>query len=312
MNRISLPNDQANVSPMEALHHPLFNDHNVSVWVKRDDLNHPTIQGNKWHKLKRNLQAAKAAGKTTLLTFGGAYSNHIAATAAAGQAFEFKTIGYIRGDEFANRPSRWSHTLHTARQKGMELHFLSRADYRLKTQPAFLKTLTAEHPGAYILPEGGTNELAVRGFDELCQAIEHQCPNWTHLYTSVGTGGTLAGLVKFATPTPQRHILGVASLKQADYLIPDIETLSGVSHNTTGSPNWRLLTEYCGPGYGRISPEIEAAQHWFETQFHISLDPVYTNKLVFGFLQELQAGRIPQGAKVVLYHSGGLQGNPKT
>jgi 1-aminocyclopropane-1-carboxylate deaminase len=280
--------------------------------MKRDDLNHPTIQGNKWHKLKHNLEAAKGAEKSTLLTFGGAYSNHIAATAAAGQTFGFQTIGYIRGDELADRPERWSQTLHTAQQNGMQLHFLSRSDYRLKTQSDFLEVLSAEHPAAYILPEGGTNQTAVQGFQTLSQTIEFQCPNWSHLFTAVGTGGTLAGLVKFATPNPQRHILGVASLKQADYLIPDIESLSGVSYNVAHSPNWRLLTEYCGQGYGQTAPDIEAAQHWFESQFHIPLDSVYTNKMVYGFLQELQSGRLPSGSKVVLYHSGGLQGNPKT
>lgn len=297
---------------MTALKHPLFADHGIDVWMKRDDLNHPAIQGNKWHKLKLNLEAAKAAGKSTLLTFGGAYSNHIAATAATGQAFGFQTIGYIRGDELAGRPESWSHTLLTAQQNGMQLHFLSRADYRLKTQSDFLDTLSTKHPSAYILPEGGTNQAAIQGFQRLSQTIESQCPNWSHLFTAVGTGGTLAGLVKFATPKPQRRILGIASLKQADNLIPSIETLSGVSHNAAGSPNWRLLTDYCGPGYGRTSPEIEAAQHWFKRQFHIPLDPVYTNKLAFGFLQELQSSRIPRGSKVVLYHSGGLQGNPKT
>jgi 1-aminocyclopropane-1-carboxylate deaminase len=297
---------------MIALEHPLFADHSIKVWMKRDDLNHPTIQGNKWHKLKLNLEAAKAAGKSTLLTFGGAYSNHIAATAAAGQAFGFQTIGYIRGDELADRPERWSHTLLTAQQNGMQLHFLPRADYRLKTQSDFLNTLSTKHSAAYILPEGGTNQAAVQGFQTLSQTIESQCPNWSHLFTAVGTGGTLAGLVKFATPKSQRRVLGIASLKQADYLIPDIEAFSGVSHNAADSPNWRLLTEYCGPGYGQTAPDIEAARHWFESQFHIPLDSVYTNKMVYGFLQELQSGRLPSGSKVVLYHSGGLQGNPKT
>lgn len=295
-------------TPLQPLHHPLFAEYGIAVWIKRDDLNHPSVQGNKWHKLKHNLQAASAAGHTALLTFGGAYSNHIAATAAAGEAFGLDTIGYIRGDELAGKPDRWSHTLRTAQQNGMQLQFLSRADYRRKNDFHFLDQLTDKHPNAYILPEGGTNVLAVNGFAELSETIEHQCPDWTHLYTAVGTGGTLAGLVKFAPRSRTRQLFGIATLNQADSLIGDIERLCGLPHQSGGTVQWRLLTHYAGAGYGRTSAEIQATQHWFESQFQLLLDPIYTAKLVFGFLQELQAQKIPRGAKVVLYHSGGLQG----
>ncbi|MDG4812409.1 pyridoxal-phosphate dependent enzyme [Hydrogenovibrio sp. 3SP14C1] len=292
------------------LNHDLFDEKEIQVWMKRDDLNHPTIQGNKLHKLKYNLAAAKQQGKESLLTFGGAYSNHIAATAAAGKSFGFKTIGFIRGDELENQPDKWSPTLKEAHNNGMQLHFLNRMDYRQKTRAHFLQQLQQQFPDSYILPEGGTNELALQGFEELSQQLAMQCPDWTHLYCAVGTGGTLAGLVKFsASFTDQpRHLLGVATLKQASYLIPTIEQLCGIHHNQKGVTQWQLLQDYCGQGYGKENTDIHTARIWFEDLFEIPLDPVYTNKMIYGFLEELAADKIPPGAKVILYHSGGLQG----
>ncbi|RUM93290.1 MAG: cysteine desulfhydrase [Thiomicrospira sp.] len=297
-------------TPLTPLNHPLFDEKAIQVWIKRDDLNHPTIQGNKLHKLKYNLAEAGQLGKKSLLTFGGAYSNHIAATAAAGYSYGFKTIGFIRGDELANQPEKWSTTLQTAYQNGMQLHFLNRMDYRQKTRAHFFQQLQQQFPDSYILPEGGTNNLAIQGFEELSQQLAMQCPDWTHLYSAVGTGGTLAGLIKFSAffCNQPRHILGVATLKQASYLIPTIEQLSGIRHNQQGLAQWQLLLDYCGQGYGKENSEIYATRKWFEEQFDIPLDPVYTNKMIYGFLEQLATGNIPSGSKVILYHSGGLQG----
>jgi len=299
-------------TPLTPLNHPLFDEKAIQVWMKRDDLNHPTIQGNKLHKLKYNLAEARQQGKKSLLTFGGAYSNHIAATAAAGKSFGFKTIGFIRGDELENQPNKWSPTLKEAHNNGMQLHFLNRIDYRQKTQAHFLHQLQQQFPDSYILPEGGTNELALQGFEELSQQLAMQCPDWTHLYSAVGTGGTLAGLIKFSASSinQPRHLLGVATLKQANYLIATIEQLSGIHHNQKGVTQWQLLQDYCGHGYGKETPEIQTTRIGFEDHFEIPLDPVYTSKMVYGFLEELAANKIPPGAKVILYHSGGLQGRP--
>ena len=199
---------------MTQLLSPLFEEQQIEVWMKREEMNHPTVQGNKWHKLKLNLEEAIQQQKTSLLTFGGAYSNHIAASAAAAKQAGLKSIGFIRGEELALNPDKWSPTLKLAHQNSMELHFISRTNYREKNHPDTLKKLQQEFPLAYIIPEGGSNILAVQGFEPLMSDIEIQCPDWTHLYTAVGTGGTLAGLVSFAKPNLNRTILGVAALKK--------------------------------------------------------------------------------------------------
>lgn len=233
--------DQKHVTtPLTPLNSRLFEEQQIEVWMKRDDLNHPTIQGNKWHKLKYNLLQAKKLGKTTLITFGGAFSNHIAATAAAAKSYGFKSIGIIRGQELAQNPHKWSHTLKNAQQNGMHLEFIDRQTYRNKDSTNYLDTLQNQYPDSYILPEGGTNNLAILGFDELMNDIQQQCPNWTHLFCPVGTGGTFTGLIHFANQTPQKDnpqtkkVIGVAVLKQAEYLIPQIEKwLANLETNNT-------------------------------------------------------------------------------
>jgi len=294
-------------TPMVGINDPLFTQYQVDVYLKRDDLNHPTIQGNKWHKLKLNLKHAQQKQYNCLITFGGAFSNHIAATASAAQQAGLKSIGYIRGEELAGLPEKWSPTLIKAAQDGMQLRFLSRQAYRNKETDAFINTIKAEFPNAAILPEGGSNALAIDGFANLMQDIEQQQPDFTHLYTAVGTGGTLAGLLKHAHYKPQRTLQGVAVLKQADYLVPQIEAWCAANPQPL---DWRLLLDYHDGGYGKLSAELQHFKQTFESRFNIPLDPVYTTKMCYAFYQELKLGRIPKGSKVVLLHTGGLQGNP--
>ena len=319
-------------TPLNPLYSWLFDKYQVKVWVKRDDLNHPWVQGNKWHKLKYNIQQAHKMNKTTLLTFGGAYSNHIAATAAAAKSMEFKSIGFIRGDELANHPERWSHTLKTAANNGMQLQFIDRENYRQKSDKDTLRNLQLQFPQAYILPEGGSNDLAVLGFDDLMTETTQQCPDWTHLFTATGTGGTLAGLVHASQnltlspntysenkPKPStRNIFGVAVLKNAEYLIPQIQNFidsasKNISEKHTNnsqsqSVKWTLLTQYHGGGYAKQNPNSAKFQIEFENQFSILLDPIYTNKMVSAFYQELKNGNIKPGSNIILLHTGGLQG----
>lgn len=279
--------------------------------MKRDDLNHPAIQGNKWHKLRFNLEQARKQGFRKLITFGGAYSNHIAATAAAGKAFGFETVGMIRGEELANCPQKWSPTLLTAQKNGMQLQFINRQAYRQKQSAAFLRQLHKDFPNSFILPEGGTNELAIQGFAAVIEQLNQQCPTWSHLYTAVGTGGTLAGLVKMSQQNSvcSRALLGIATLNQADYLRASIRHYSGIEDNSKESAvTWQLLTQYSGGGYAKTTEACLADQYWFESHFGILLDPVYTSKMVHGFLEEMRQQKIPPNSKVILYHSGGLQG----
>ena len=294
------------ITPLTELTSSLFKAHNITVYMKREELNHPLIQGNKWHKLRLNIQEALKQHKTILLTFGGAYSNHIVATAVAAQEAGLSSIGIIRGDELAMQPEKWSHTLKQATKNGMVLQFVTRAEYRKKSE--MLKPLQVRFPEAYILPEGGSNALAVEGFKPLMQHIEMQCPDWTHLFSAVGTGATLAGLIKHAPFSPQerqRTILGVATLKQGDYLIPQIKRWIGEQP----VHYWKLLTQYHGGGYAKKSEFLQQKQQAFEQEFGIRLDPIYTIKMVNAFYDQLEQGSIKSGSKVILLHTGGLQGN---
>ncbi|BBP43639.1 1-aminocyclopropane-1-carboxylate deaminase [Thiosulfativibrio zosterae] len=290
---------------------PLFEDANIEVFMKRDDLNHPEIQGNKWHKLKFNLEQAKLQNKTTLLTFGGAYSNHIAATAAAAKLYGFSSMGFIRGDELQNTPSKWSHTLKTAHLNGMQLHFLSRTDYRLKSQLNFQHQLQQSYPDAWIIPEGGSNDLAIAGLQTLATEIDQQCPNWTHLITAVGTGATLSGLVRHLKMNSAQTVLGVATLGSGDFLKTDICRWIQNDNDWVAEKNpknWAFLNLENPIRYGKITPEIELTQQQFRAEFDIVLDPIYTAKMVLGFYEALSKNRFPPNSKIILLHTGGLQG----
>ncbi|AHF00954.1 D-cysteine desulfhydrase [Thiomicrospira aerophila AL3] len=274
------------------------------AWIKRDDLNHPLIQGNKWHKLRHNILAAQQAGFAGLLTFGGAYSNHIAATAAAAAACNMKSVGIIRGDELAQHQA-WSTTLIHAAQLGMAFKFVSRQQYRCRHDADWLAQLQSQYPDYYCIPEGGSNALAVSAMRDVIQQINQQCPDWTHLLCAVGTGATLAGLAKAA---PEKQIWGIASLKQADYLMPQIAAWIGQQQT-----NWQLLSQagkvaFHGGGYGKTTPDIIATQQLFEQAHQLQLDPIYTAKLIHAFDTLLQQACFPEYSKIILYHSGGLQG----
>lgn len=286
-------------TPLQFLKHKLFSEKKIKVFIKRDDLNHPLIQGNKLHKLKFNLLKAKELNCKMLISFGGAYSNHIAALSVAGAEYGFKTLAFIRGNELAKQPEKWSHTLVDAKKQGMDFIFLTRKQYREKNCTNFIKKIQNQYPDAYIIPEGGSNLLAVKGFQETIQSLKQQQPNWTHLFTAVGTGGTLAGLSKYSNE--KQKIQGIATLKNATYLEKEISKL-------TPKKNWQLLTKYHGGGYAKNNIQTLEVKSWFEQNFNILLDPIYTNKMVYGFMQELKKGNIAKNSTVILYHSGGLQG----
>jgi len=315
-------------TPLDPINSMLFERYQIHVWVKREDLNHPTIQGNKWHKLKGNLQTAKQSGKFQLLTLGGAYSNHIAATAAAAKSMGWNSIGIIRGDELENQTQKWSHTLKQAQANGMQFEFVSRKSYRNKDNPDYIQELQAKYPNAYILPEGGSNYLAIMGFKELMKDINEQCPDWHQIYTAVGTGGTISGLIHFANQSQfetlqKRELIGIPVLQQGEYLIPQIQQWltqakdSLDNQSPHSQPNtffneefvsWKLLTQYHEGGYGKQSDRGNKFQHDFEEQFEILLDPVYTSKAFFAFFDQLKAGKIKPGSNIILLHTGGLQG----
>ncbi|SDY76726.1 1-aminocyclopropane-1-carboxylate deaminase/D-cysteine desulfhydrase [Hymenobacter psychrophilus] len=280
---------------------PLGEYHGVQFLLARDELTHPELPGNKWRKLKHNLQEADRLGLNTLLTFGGAYSNHLAAVAAAGRLLGRRTVGFVRGDELATR--LLNPTLARARADGMELRFLDRETYRRKHEPEFLAALLHDTGPAYVLPEGGSNALALPGCAELARELLTRT-NFDVLAVACGTGGTLAGLLTGLDG--QRRALGLAALKGAGFLRADINQLTQQATGRTYT-NWELNTDYHGGGYARLGPELRQFIVDFRQRHGILLDPIYTGKLLCGLLNLAAKGHFERGSTVLAIHTGGLQ-----
>lgn len=260
----------------------------------RLDLLHPEVSGNKWFKLKYNLIAAAAQGKSHILTFGGAYSNHIAATAAACQLAGLTCTGIIRGE----KPPVLSHTLQEAMAKGMQLQFISREAYRHKNTTAWASLF----PDAFIVPEGGNNAAGAKGCEEILTLADTS--SFTHIACACGTGTTLAGLINSALPA--QELRGYPVLKGAEYLEQEVSTLITVPR----PPLWQLVHEHHGGGYAKVPAGLKEFMEDFFIQTGIPLDIVYTGKLVRGVCEDIKAGKYPSGSRILLIHTGGLQGNP--
>jgi 1-aminocyclopropane-1-carboxylate deaminase len=286
-------------APLQQLHSKVWEAQGIALWVKREDLLHPTISGNKWRKLKYNLQEAKRLQHDTLLTFGGAYSNHIAAVAAAGQEFGFKTIGIVRGEE--HLPLNPTLTFATA--AGMELHYISREAYRQKTDPVYLAQLAQKFGQPYLIPEGGTNALAVKGCTEIVTDIPI---DYDYICCASGTGGTLAGII--AGLEGNRHVLGFPALKGGAFLQEEIEQLIE-RYNGQRYQNWQLITDYHFGGYAKVKPELLDFMRSFQQEHNLPLEPVYTGKMFYGLVDLIRKGYFPEGSRIVAIHTGGLQGN---
>lgn len=283
-------------TPLQIVEDPFFIERGIRLYVKRDDLIHPYVSGNKWRKLKYNLFEAEKEGFTTLLTFGGAYSNHIAATAAAGQATGFDTIGIIRGEELRADANP---TLRFATQCGMKLVFVSREEYRDKET---LIQLFGE--GCYSIPEGGSNAQAVQGVAEVVAEIQSQLNRPVdYLCTALGTGGTASGLISAS----DAKVLVFPSLKinseEAKQMV--------LQHLSVTEIKAEMITDYHFGGYGKVKEELWQFIETFEKQTNIPLEQVYTGKMMFGIYDLVQKGFFKQGDVIVALHTGGLQGKPK-
>ena len=264
------------------------------LFVKREDLLHPFISGNKYRKLKYNLIEAKKQNKNTLLTFGGAYSNHITAVAAAGNEFNFKTIGVIRGEELA-RSKFLNPTLQFAKQQGMDLHFITRREYKNKTTSTFINDLKKKIGDFYLIPEGGTNALAIKGCEEILSQTDKK---FDYVCTAVGTGGTIAGLVK--SSNKNQTIIGFSALKGI------FQTSEIAKH--TAKKNYFITDKYCLGGYAKINEELINFINEFKQKTGIPLDPVYTGKMMFGIFDMLKNNYFPENSRILAIHTGGLQG----
>ncbi|MDC7999671.1 pyridoxal-phosphate dependent enzyme [Aequorivita todarodis] len=265
-----------------------------SLVLKREDLSHPFVSGNKFRKLKYNLEAAREQGHNTLLTFGGAFSNHIAAVAAAGKELDFKTVGIIRGEEVKNKVSE-NPTLSFAENCGMQLHFISREAYRSKDETDFINNLKEQFANYYLLPEGGTNALAVKGCEEI---LTETNLSFNYICVPVGTGGTMAGLVKASDESQQ--VVGFSALK-GTFQTAEIEKY-------TSKTNFDITDAYCFGGYGKIDTDLVRFINEFKEKTNIPLDPVYTGKMMFGTMDLLKKGYFKENSRIFAVHTGGLQG----
>jgi len=266
----------------------------VKLFIRREDLIHPFVSGNKFRKLKYNLIQAKKENQTTLLTFGGAFSNHIAATAYAGREQGFDTIGIIRGEELASKINE-NPTLKFAQNCGMKFVFVSRETYKLKNFQEYLLELKQSLDSFYLIPEGGTNELAIKGCEEI---LVEKDKKYDFICCAIGTGGTISGVIN--SSYSHQKILGFSSLK-GDFLKEDI---CKFAKNT----NWDLISHYHFGGYGKVSNELILFINEFYIKNAIPLDPIYTGKMVFGVLDLIKKGFFPENSKILLIHTGGIQG----
>jgi 1-aminocyclopropane-1-carboxylate deaminase len=291
-------------SPTQLLDDPLLAAFGVNLYLKRDDLLHSEVSGNKWRKLKYNLQEATNQQQERLLTFGGAYSNHIYATAAAGRMFGFETIGVIRGEE--NLPL--NPTLQFARDCGMQLHYVDRTTYANKYQWEFLESLSDQFGSYYLLPEGGSNSFAVKGCAEIIPEIDF---NFDYICCACGTGGTLAGLA--ASLSIGKKAIGFSSLKGGEFLEREVkQVLKAYRHafdlEAQRLINYQIITDYHFGGYAKTSAELIQFIQRFERHHGILLDQVYTGKMMAGIYDMIQQGRFEPGSTIVALHTGGLQG----
>jgi len=274
---------------------PIIYPKGIELYIKREDRTHIYISGNKYRKLKYNVIEAIQRGYKRLITFGGAYSNHIAATAYAGKLAGIRTIGVIRGDELTTKVAE-NPTLCFAHDCGMQFYFVSREHFRQKQTDAFKEELAQLFGDYYYVPEGGTNALAIKGTEEI---LTPEDEIYDYIATAVGTGGTIAGLINSAFV--HQKVLGFPALK-GEFLE---EELKKWVHNFD---NWTLIHDYNLGGYAKINEDLISFLNDFFRQTHIPLDPIYTGKMVYGLTDLIKKGYFPPNSKIMAIHTGGLQG----
>ncbi|SMD36201.1 1-aminocyclopropane-1-carboxylate deaminase [Reichenbachiella faecimaris] len=280
-------------TPLQQIYAPLFLEKGVEVFLKREDLIDVDISGNKWRKLKYNLIQASELGFQKILTFGGAYSNHIAATAAACKRFGFESVGIIRGEELNANSNP---TLRQATEYGMNLKFITRSDYQHRDDKVWINDLSEKYQ-AFVVPEGGSNEAALKGVKELVDEIDI---NFDYILCPIGTGGTLAGIIQGLVA--KQKALGISCLKGEGYLEQMVQGL------TKKTESWALIHNYHFGGYARFDSHLIGFINQFYEAHGIPLDPIYTGKMMYGFFDLLKKGKFPDGSRVICVHTGGLQG----
>ncbi len=269
----------------------------ISIDIKREDNIHPEVSGNKFRKLKYNILKAIENNHHSVLTYGGAYSNHIAATAAAAKLHNLKSIGIIRGDEIEDKFHRYpeqNSTLAFAKSQGMTFHFINREKYKQKDTIPEIEKLKDIFGDFYRIPEGGTNALAVRGCEDILNQDDDQ---YQIIACCVGTGGTLAGLVNASQP--KQHVFGFSALKGHQHH----EILQYVNKN-----NFSIFQDHEFGGYAKTNEKLIEFINAFFHCTSIKLDPIYTGKMMFKLFKMVEQGKFERNTKILVIHSGGLQG----
>lgn len=278
-------------TPIQEIQDSILAKAEIRLFIKREDLNHPFVSGNKWWKLKYNLEDANLQGKKALLTLGGAFSNHIYATAAAAYELQLESIGVIRGEETLPL----NPTLRFAKSKGMKLHYISRETYRKKSDEYFVEQLHDQFGDFYLIPEGGSNELAVKGVQEFIQMLD---VNFDFLCCPVGTGGTLAGVIRGLRG--EKKIIGFSALKGGTFLNDVVRSL-GSKHT-----NWEIITEYHFGGYAKSTPALLQFIDDFKTHHNIPLEFIYTGKMISGIFDLARKGFFEKRSTILAIHTGGV------
>jgi len=293
------------ITPLQKVDHPLFIRHGVELYIKREDLLHPQISGNKWYKLKYNLLHAKEQGYTRLVSFGGAFSNHLHALAFAGHHYGFETIGFIRGEVI----EPLNPTLADAVGWGMKLHSLSRSEYRRRHEPAFVRQLVEPFQRCFVIPEGGANQWAIAGCADIVEGISQQLPDYDYVCVPCGTGATLAGIVAALDSTVENsaQALGFTALKGHASLASEVANMLS-DFGCSDGLRWQLVDEFHCGGFAKITPELVLFMRQWQQQTGIALDPLYTGKMLLGLCELLKRGFFTAGSKVVAVHTGGMQG----
>ncbi len=286
---------QANIEPFK---HPLLIEHNISLHIKRDDALHGVVSGNKLYKLALNLEHFKHHNKKTLITFGGAYSNHLHATAFMGKELGIQTVGIIRGEQLLPL----NPTLKDCTNWGMTLEPVSRKIYKEKESSGEIQAIIKKYEDPYVIPEGGANLLGIKGCETILEGVNQA--EYDVIVLACGTGTTLAGLISASLPHIQ--LIGMAVLKGARWMQQEVNSYLNLLSCTKS--NWQINQNYHFSGYGKVNAELERFVKQMEENYQLELEPIYTGKAFYGLLDLIKAGKIEKNTRVLFIHTGGLQG----
>lgn len=287
-------------SPLTKIELPLLKEKKIELYLKRDDLIHEVVSGNKWRKLKYNIEASQKENLKTILTFGGAYSNHIIATAFACKENGLKSIGVIRGEETLNE------TLEEAQEYGMQLHFIPREEYKRKEEKDFIQQLKNKFGEFYLIEEGGANHLGIEGCKEI---LQEEKETYDYIACAAGTGTTLTGLL--LSLRENEKLLGFPALKGGEFLKEVIEKNISAYYKEEKNKisSLELICDYPFGGYAKVNDELKNFVSGFYQQTQIQLDLIYNGKMMFGLLDLIQKDHFPKNTRILAIHTGGVQGN---